>query len=133
MPRNRKQRSKTGLIIEADRLARKTIGIVAQSVFPGERIVLAGSFREAMAARRGQSCALVMTGAEMPDGDVLDFLPRLQIAAKSLRCVLVITRCKAYHLLTSLREAEIGGVFDSETEDTDSLRSALISVRAMIT
>jgi DNA-binding NarL/FixJ family response regulator len=115
------------LIVHPERVLRDTLSETVRATFPRGAITAAADCKEAHAAQTS-TFDLVVTDAVFSDGDILDLASRWNRCAGCCPPVLVVTRHKEPHLLECIQAAGVTGVFDSTTENTQTLKDALAAV-----
>jgi two-component system nitrate/nitrite response regulator NarL len=116
------------LILKADRLCADQLRQAALQVFPAASVKLVGCMRDGLSALAEAPFDLLLTGINLPDGDVLDLLAPSSTRQRQFRWVMAVSGCKELRVLLSLRELSVDGFFDPLNEGLDQLCSALRSV-----
>jgi DNA-binding NarL/FixJ family response regulator len=116
------------IVSKADRMYRDFLAASARRVIERCNVVSVSSFREAEIVMEHTNITLMLSGSVMPDGDIVDFLARMQPFPGRLARVLVVTQCKDLHFIAMLNELRIAGVFDASSEGTAAFEGALAQV-----
>jgi len=117
------------LILKGDRLCADLLRQAALQVFPAACVKLVSRVNDGLAALTEASFDLLLTGINLPDGDVLDLLASSKQQHR-FRHVMAVTGCKELRILLSLRELSVDGVFDPLDEGLDQLCNAFRLIAA---
>ena len=117
------------LILKADLLAAHALMQEIGRKLPERGCIIALRIDDAHALISHSPVELLVTGIDLPDGDVLDRM--LGLAERHrIGKVLVVTRHREPRLIASLRSLAVNGIFDTGTEETQDLPNAIRDIES---
>lgn len=116
------------LILKADLICAEALRAAAERLFPSAAIILVSRIERAQAVLDVMDFDLLVTGLDLPDGDALDFIFDRVKSLRRARRILVVTQHHGQHVLETLREWQVDGVFDPSSEGPRSFEHALRTV-----
>lgn len=116
------------LIFKTDAFCAAMLRQAVLSVHPSARCRLVSRIEEAATALAAHAVDLLITGLGARDGDALDFLHWATGEPRRARLVFVVSGRREHHVLASLKELAVDGMFDSSSERLEQFAPALRSV-----
>mgnify|MGYP000151766171 CR=1 FL=1 len=115
------------VIVEDHQLVREMLVMTCTNVLPGASVTGAATGTEGVARARQLQPAVVFLDLVLPDGDGVDFVPQIFVAAPSTRIVALTSHTDEFTLHRALR-AHVHGFVDKNEQPLEVLHDAVMTV-----
>ena len=116
------------LILTAEAAAAASLRGQVVASFPHEACDCVHRLRDARAVLHTRSIDLLVSGIDIPDGDVLDLVAGDRAQSRRIKRVLIVTSHHPFHVVSTLRLLAVDGVFDLGHESLDRFDAAVRAV-----
>lgn len=117
------------LIVEDHKLVRDMFAVSCCGVLPAAKVAMAGNGADGLAECARVLPDLIFLDLVLPDGDGLDFAPRLRAASPRSKIIALTSFTDEFTVHRALH-AEIDGFIDKNEQPLDVLRDAIDAVMA---
>lgn len=116
------------LILTADSAAAASLRDQVVASFPDETCDCVHRLHDARSVMHARSIDLLVSGIDIPDGDVVDLLSGDRAQSRRIKRVLIVTWQHPFHIVSTLRLLAVDGVFDLARESLDRFENAVRAV-----